>query len=392
MSFLINRKAPSRIECLHSLLKFIYSNYECNTFSLEDCMFSRDEDNVHNYCHLIESTDFGLKCPYKESPLSDAGCYITNGKFDDTTKKKEVSNTINALHGMGFLVRVNHDVKITSLGKRFAKSNLNEVETALLIKKAILSYAPVIGVLDEIDKINVNGIFSANEIEVGYPVSEEIVKEDGQDITISTGSTRDANTRSRSCYLSWLVTAGVIEPLGVRPDNNSIIPYLKYRSFLNAKSLSARRYKIKENIDDLFIETGETRHPLDYNNLTNQTGALRENGQSVVREVTLKYESRIQNRRYAILFLLNGAFSNKTYLSFNKLKSFMVSHKDFFVISEVNFDNTLHNELHIANVGGVPYKEKFISSDILLYPRIGLNLKELSLGAPKNLIELLKDF
>ena len=70
----------------------------------------------------------------------------------------------------------------------------------------------------------------------------------------------------------------------------------------------------------------------------------------------------------------------------------MVSHKDFFVISEVNFDNTLHNELHIANVGGVPYKEKFISSDILLYPRIGLNLKELSLGAPKNLIELLKDF
>ena len=93
MAYLINRKAPSRIECLHSLLKFLYQNFNFASFTLEDCMFSRDEDNIHSYCSLIEDTEFGYKCPFKESPLSDAGCYITNGKEEDTTKKKELDNS-----------------------------------------------------------------------------------------------------------------------------------------------------------------------------------------------------------------------------------------------------------------------------------------------------------
>ena len=118
MAYLINRNAPSRIECLHSLIKFLYKNYKNTSFRLDDCMFSRDEDNIHNYCSLIEKTVLGYKCPYKESPLSDAGCYITNGKLEDTTKKKEVSNTINALHGMGFLIRKDHDIYISELGEQ----------------------------------------------------------------------------------------------------------------------------------------------------------------------------------------------------------------------------------------------------------------------------------
>ena len=202
MAYLINRKAPSRIECLHSLIKFLYENFKFNTFSLEDCMFSREEDNIHNYCSLIEDTDFGYKCPFKESPLSDAGCYITNGKYEDTTKKKEVGNTINALHGMRLVERANHDIVITQLGAQFAKYNLFDEETATLIRQAILSYGPVIGVIDEIERIAENGVFSASDIDVGYPVTEESVIENGIYITISSGSTTDANTRSRSCYLS----------------------------------------------------------------------------------------------------------------------------------------------------------------------------------------------
>lgn len=392
MAFLINRKAPSRIECLYSLLKFLNANYGDKIFSLEDCMYSREEDNVHNYCSLIEDTDFGFKCPYKESPLSDAGCYITNGKYEDTTKKKEVGNTVNALHGMGFLKRIDHDITITPLGKKFAMSDLYTQETSMIVKKAILSYGPVIGVIDEIDKIkDGKGVFkaSASNIAVGYPSTEEQVYENGSFITISSGSTTDANTRSRSCYLSWLVTAGIIEPIGVKPDCTSTIPYKKYRSFLNADTLKARTYKLLVSPKELFNSIQRTEHPLDYVNLTKLTRALRENGQAAVREITMKYENRIQNRRFAIMFLLNKAFQNHTYLSFNKLMSFMESYPTFFIISSDNFQEVLQEELHIANVGGIPFSTKVVNDDLHLFPLVGLNLSELSNGAPQSIIKLL---
>lgn len=392
MSFLINRKAPSRIDCLHALVKLVYSKFGLNEFKLEDCMFSRDEDNIYNYCSLIEYTDFGLKCPYKESPLSEAGCYITNGKFDDTTKKKEVGNTVNALHGMGFLKRNNHDIKVTELGAWFAKSNLYSLEAASVVKKAILSYGPVIGAVDEIDYIHKNGIFNNKDIVVGYPSTEETVYENESYIKISSGSTMDANTRSRSCYLSWLVTAGVIVPVGVTPSNDSDIPYLKYRDFLNAETLKARKYKIIMNPKDVFALVVRTEHPLNYTNLTKRTMALRENGQKAVRETTMKYEYRIQNRRFAIMYLLNKTYESNSQLSFNRLYDFMKKHKDEFIISNENFKEILLQELHIANVGGIPYIGYNTGNDILLKPRIGLNLNELSEGAPKSIVELLNEF
>ena len=392
MAFLINRKAPSRIECLHSLVKFLYANYGFKKFGLIDCMYSREEDNIHNYCSLVEDSAFGKKCPYKESPLGNSGCYITNGKLEDTTKKKEVGNTINALHGMGFVKREDHDIVITKLGEKFAKSNIFTTESYKLISKAILSYGPVVGVVDEIEKINKNGVFEAREIAVGYPISEEVVYENGMYITISSGSTDDANTRSRSCYLSWLVTAGVIEPLGVTPDCKSNIPYMKYRSFLNEATLSARKYKIIVNLNEVYKTIGVTEHPLDFINLTKRTMALRENGQEAVREATMKYESRIQNRRFAIMYLLNEVYNKSSFLSFNKLYKFLKNYKELFVISNDNFEDVLKEELHIANVGGIPFNVKKESDDIKLYPKVGVNLQELSINAPLSLINVLKSF
>lgn len=392
MAFLINRKAPSRIECLHSLVKFLYTNFKYNKFTLEDCMFSREEDNIHNYCSLIEDTDFGFKCPFKESPLSDAGCYITNGKYEDTTKKKEVSNTVNALHGMGLLKRDNHDVVVTDQGAKFAELGLFEQRTSELVRNAILSYGPVIGVIDEIEKISNNGVFSASDISVGYPVTEEIVEVDGVYVTISSGSTTDANTRSRSCYLSWLVTAGVIAPIGVPCDCESNIPYQKYRSFLNADTLKARKYKLLVDPKYLYQSIGETKCPLDYINLTKLTRALRENGQTLIREVTMRYENRIQNRRFAIVYLLNKAYKNKSYVEVEKLQDFMLSHEKEFIISTENFNEVLLEELHIANVAGIPFNSITESSNIKLYPKIGINLSELCKGVDKKLIILLEKF
>ena len=392
MAFLINRKAPSRIECLHSLLKFLCKNFKNRQFTLEDCMFSREEDNIQNYCSLIEETDFGLKCPYKESPLSDAGCYITNGKHEDTTKKKEVGNTINALHGMGFLHRDNHDVSITPLGVQFAEIDLNSLESYQLVKKAILSYGPVVGVLDEIESISSNGIFKAKDIAVGYPNTEETVFENGTYITISSGSTTDANTRSRSCYLSWLVTAGIIEPQSVVTKSTSQIPYIKYRDFLNANTLKAMTYKIIEEPSRVYSFIGKTEHPLDYSNLTKLTRALRENGQEEVRVTTMKYEDRIKNRRFAIMYLLNKAYENKTFLDFDKLYNFLNDNKDNFVISNDDFREVLKEELHIANVGGIPFNLIIENDTIKLFPKVGINVTELCSGAPTLIIDLLKQY
>lgn len=392
MAYLINRKAPSRIECLHSLLKFLYQNFNFASFTLEDCMFSRDEDNIHSYCSLIEDTEFGYKCPFKESPLSDAGCYITNGKEEDTTKKKEVSNTINALHGMRLLKRVNHDIVITELGAQFAQSELFELSTAALIKNAILSYGPIIGVIDEIENVANHNIFNASDINVGYPVTEETVEENGVYITISSGSTTDANTRSRSCYLSWLVTAGIIEPIGVAEDCNSDIPYERYRTFLNADTLKARKYRLVVNPLELYNHIKITQCPLDYINLTKLTRALRENGQNLVRETTMKYENRIQNRRFAIIYLLNKAYTDDSYVDFTKLYRFMIQHRDVFVISDNNFRDVLLEELHIANVAGIPFRSVAHSADIKLYPKLGVNLEELCKGVNRELIGLLETF
>lgn len=392
MAFLINRKAPSRIECLYSLVKFLYSNYGEKSFTLDDCMYSRDEDNIHHYCSLIVETDFGYKCPYKESPLSDAGCYITNGKLDDSTKKKEVGNTINALHGMGFLHRDNHKVFVTQLGVKLVSLDLFSLEAASLIKNAVLSYGPVVGVIDEIDNINEDGIFNASEIAVGYPSTEELVLESGSYITISSGSTTDANTRSRSCYLSWLVTAGVIEPVGVLPDNNSEIPYDKYRSFLNADTLKARKYRILISPQDIYEQIKYTKRPLDYVNLTKLTRALRENGQAPVREVTMRYENRIKNRRFAIIYLLNEAYKNQTFLDFEALLSLMLSNPEMFVISNDSFREVLLSELHIANVTGIPFFACTEEGKMRLFPKLGVSIDELSIGAPSSLIKLLKTF
>lgn len=390
MAFLINRKAPSRVECLHSLIKFLYKNYGDKSFHLDDCMFSREEDNIHNYCSLVEKTPFGLKCPYKESPLSDAGCYITNGKLEDTTKKKEVGNTINALHGMGLLSRTGHDILLTAEGKKFASIDIFTPEAAKMIQKAILSYGPVIGAIDEIENISNGAVFTGKEIEVGYPSTSETVIENGYYITISSGSTTDANTRSRSCYLSWLVSAGIIEPIGITPDVSSNIPYLKYRSFLNADSLSARKYRVVISPSEVYKQIKITRFPLDYQNLTKRTMALRENGQAAIREVTLKYEYRIQNRRFAILYLLNNSYEINKPLKYQTLYKLFTENPSFFVIEADNFDEVLKEELHIANVSGIPFKVENIKGDYFYTPKVGLNIDELSIGVPKQLLSLIK--
>jgi hypothetical protein len=70
----------------------------------------------------------------------------------------------------------------------------------------------------------------------------------------------------------------------------------------------------------------------------------------------------------------------------------MIQHRDVFVISDNNFRDVLLEELHIANVAGIPFRSVAHSADIKLYPKLGVNLEELCKGVNRELIGLLETF
>ena len=105
MSYLINRNPPARPVCLHAICQFTATKFSTDQiFNMKDIKFDQNSLNIHNFCKILEKHN-SIKdlnyCPYKENPLDESGCALTNGVYVDSTKQKEVSNTINALHSLG---------------------------------------------------------------------------------------------------------------------------------------------------------------------------------------------------------------------------------------------------------------------------------------------------
>lgn len=390
MAYLLNRNPAARIECLHALVQFIYNKFgSYSEFSLNGVKFKREEKNIHQFCSLLVDSPLGTKyCPYKQNPLDDAGCSLTNGIDEDTTKSKEVSNTINALHALGFVNRNGKKVKITPLGIQFSNAKYGSHEMQCIIKKAVLHYGPIIGVLKQImDIVDQDGNFSSSDIKVGYPNTRETVSFKKHNVSLSSGSQRDSNTRTRSCLLAWLTTAGFIKPKDLEDIPSGKYPHMFYRDFLNQNHRGDRLYKLieKPNFDNFITEC-----PLDYSNLTKLTAALRENNQSVVREATMLYENKINNRRFAILYFLNEAYKKHSKILFDNILTFFHLHCDDFIITDDNLSSVIQNELEIANMAGIPFDTITIDGKIYIKPLTGINIDELSIGAPQNILDILK--
>ena len=388
MAFLINRTA-ARIECLHALAQLIVEKYGTygKPFNLKDVKFDRYNINIYQYCTLLKEDELvGKYCRFKENPLDDAGCSITNGILSDTTKSKEVSNTINAMHALGFVERVGRKVRITSFGIRFAKTKYGTADMQAIIKKAVLNYGPIVGVMYGLSNYNPGDTFNVSEINVGYPSPTELVEYNGSIVELSAGSTRDSNTRTKSCILAWLTQGGYIKPIHFTPSD-SPYPHIAYRDYINSEHRMGQVYEIVE-----FPNTDMTDRPLNYNNLTKMNFCLRENGQSDVREATMYYETKIKNRRFAILFLLNLAFQNNTSVAFNDIIDVLKGDKSLFVISEENMEETISTEIEIAFMAGIPFIRRFMNGKLYLQPTKGLNLKELESGAPQEVINFLNQF
>ena len=159
MSFLINRNPPARLECLHALCKLINLKYSINTsFKMTNIKFDANSINIHSQCELlIENKSLGLKyCRYKENPLNNSGCSLTNGINDDTTKSKEVSNTVNSLHALGFVNRIGNSIKLTIDGKNFAETLYNSNEMLMQIRTAVLRYGLFVGFIYQIKNLGKN--------------------------------------------------------------------------------------------------------------------------------------------------------------------------------------------------------------------------------------------
>ena len=389
MAFLVNRTAAARIECLHALAKLIVEKYGTYgiPFNLKNVKFDRSTINIHKYCTLLKEDELvGKFCRFKENPLDDAGCSITNGVLSDTTKSKEVSNTINAMHALGFVERVGRKVRITSFGVKFAKTEYGTAEMQSIIKKAVLNYGPIVGVMYGLSRYKKGDTFNVSEINVGYPSPIEFVEYNGSMVELSAGSTQDSNTRTKSCILAWLTQGGYIKPVHFKPSN-SPYPHIAYREYINSEHRMGQLYEI---ID--FPNTEITDRPLNYDNLTKMNSCLRENGQSVVREATMYYETKIKNRRFAILFLLNLAFQNKTAVALSDIIDVLKEDKSKFVVSEEDLEETISTEIEIAFMAGIPYVERYMNRKLYLQPTKGLNLNELEVGAPQEVINFLNQY
>lgn len=394
MAYLINRNAPARLTCLHNLCNFIADKYEVGQeFSMKDIKYNPSCINIFDHCNLLITVPNTIikYCPYKENPLNKSGCSLTNAIESDSTKSKEVSNTVNALHALGFLFRDKRKIYLTEEGKRFADTSYETMEMLSLIRKAVLRYGVFVGLLAQIH-LHQNDDFDTNLIQLGYPNSKEKIQTSEGSVLISSGSEKDSNTRTKSCLLAWGVTCGFFIPKELyQPtiDANTL-NHVYTSSYILSKSRSLNAYQKLNLPEDIFNSDFIVERPLSYNNLTKNTGALRENNQEKIRKLTLKFEPIIQNRRFAIVYALNQAFLHNKTLNLNALVKFMFNNKDYFMVdiqSDLKtFTTLISKELTIAFMVGIPYK---ILPGQHLKPLTGINLKELNSGAPKELIELM---
>jgi hypothetical protein len=352
-----------------------------NSFRFSQIKFNPNEKNIHSTCdYLTKNQNLGIQhCRYKAA-LDQSGCSLTNSVDIDTTKSKEVSNTFNSLHGLGLVTRSDTGtVTLTKLGKKFAETDFNSVDMHPIIVKAVLNYGPMVGLLGQILEKK-SDQFDTSELVVGYPVTEEKVTYKGSRITISSGSEKDSNTRTKSCLIAWGISAGFFKPDSLA-SYDAKIAHIKSATYVLSDKRGQRKYEVLE-IPKITNNNFCVNRTLDYSNLTKNSKALRENNQAEVREATMQSTAVIQNRRFAILYLLNNSFIANKSLSIEEIVDFLKVKPELYVLNSSELKKVVTIEIEIANSAGIIVKR----AGQVLSPMNSIDLTELSLGAPAELI------
>lgn len=359
MAMLLNRKYGSRLECLYYILQSCYAKYGINKFfSLKDLKYSEeDKFNTHNFCNLLIDC-VGIKCcPYLVNPLNSSKCYATQSVISDTTKSKAVSDIGGSLEALGFIKRYKTKFKVTLLGEKWIQSDFYSNDWEDIARLGVLSYGPVIGFLFKLK--NLEDTFSYSGIYLSYPQTEESVvytDEHGNKkiVNLSTDSQKDSNTRTLSRIIGWCVSVGLIEPCGIKIEDNACA-HLKYRDFVNSGELVVRKFKKTELYYSLFNEKQFIANPLSYTRLHKNVGSLRENGGEDLRRATLEYNRNIINRRFVFVYILNHFSKENKNLSFKLLVQKMIKYRQYFFTELSNPAQIMSTEIEIAFIAGIPF-------------------------------------
>ena len=83
---------------------------------------------------------------------------------------------------------------------------------------------------------------------------------------------------------------------------------------------------------------------------------------------------------------------NKTAISLSDIIDVLKEDKDKFVVSEEDLEETISTEIEIAFMAGIPFIRRYMNGKLYLQPTKGLNLNELEVGAPQDVINFLNQY
>jgi len=389
MAALINRNPNGRLICLHALTKTLNKKFKKKTFTINDLKYdANSSNNITDDCELLIklSSVKNKVCPYLANPTSRSKCYLTQSIQLDTQKSKSASDAMNALDGLGLVKRSQNTSMLTSQGNRFASSDFKSKQWLQIARSSVLGYGPFMGLLYEVSKKANTKIIEIkkSDISLGYPDTSETIRENGNLITLSTGSQGDTITRTRAVLFSWAVSTGFAVPKHIPIPVNESEWHVKTRNYVEKSKWSVSTYKFSIP-KDLFNGEHFVARPLNYEWMTKSTKALRERGQGQIRSLSLKYEPRIKNRRFALVYALAKCAENKKCLDFHKFITSLLKHPQLFVINDTKFENIMKIEANISVVCGLPFDFK----NGKMKPLTKINISILKDGAPSTLIKVL---
>lgn len=390
MAYLINRTPPARLRCLHSLLKLAFAKFGFESFYMWDLLFNKLEHNIHNHCNLLKyDKNLGIKyCPFFLNPLSNAGCYLTRWVEDDTTKRKEISNSVNSLDALWFINRTWRKLFITDLWMRFSCVEFESCEWLEIAKEAVCNYWLAVSLLYQISALD--NSFQLSDLKMHwYPNTNEFISKKDENIEISSGSKTDSNTRTKSCLIAWFTTVGYIIPNSIKDNvklENSHIDTNDY--IINTSIRNESKYSIW-CIPKIFWQRFIVKKPLDYKNLTKDSKALRENWQALSRQQTMEYTDIIRNRRFAIVYILHKSFIKDCLLNFENLIKELSKFPKFFIINIDEFYSVMHIELWIAQMCWITFE---VIDWKYLKPLTWVDLEVLTQDAPLDVLNILDNW
>ena len=395
MSALINRVPTGRIASLYAELCYLSWKFKNRPFTLQGMKLdpALEKTQLDFFSLAVNNSTYGRYNgkydPYLNNPLDKAGFHLTQSIERDSQKSKAASECFSALEGLGWINRL-EDGKgvISSFGEKVVSLKYEEKEFLEVVRQSVLNYGPFVGFLFECSKKSLDNQIKRKDIIIGYTNTNETVKINGQLIPISVGSQDDSITRTRSTLIAWAITAGYLWPVGIEiPKNNdwqnqalNLIknktwPWTKFNLFIPQNIFSPE--------NKLHIS-----RPLSYKWMTKSTKALREKGQDKIRNATLQIESKVKNRRFALLYILALLAKDGKVGSYKKLISELLKYPDLFVINNSGFSKIMELELKQMSItSGLVFLQNKLDE---LTPLVSCDISILEYGAPQELLSVLR--